>query len=327
MIKRTLPLLIASLLSSGAFSQESMPDWFLQEMQNDIGTWIADNADYKNEQERYETYQLTWDWSIKGQCLKGTLYGVHQGKKSPVFWEFRKFWDSQEGKPTVLQMGLNGTYGVGHTQKINEKETRLSQVFHAPNGLQYQEGHITTTQSDTLYIGTSYSISPDDQWEQRRTYTWVKAPEETINPDDQLSFFNTIEGIWEGMPSDTSFISVLHYQRKDKQHFVLVDNDLLSKKRKPFSHYEGTYFFNPHTSRIEFTTINQSEIHSGYCQVSSDTLFHYATINNQEGMVRAYTSAIVKIDDNTLAYYAAYGKDEKMPVLTFENALIYRRKE
>ena len=149
----------------------------------------------------------------------------------------------------------------------------------------------------------------------------------TDNSILEMDFFNSIEGIWEGMPKDTSFISVLNYKRENKEHFVFVNNDLLSKERKHFSHYEGFYFLNPNTSRIEFTTINKSEIHSGYCEVRQDTIFHYATIKNKSEKIRAYSSAIVKIDDKTLAYYAVYGKDEKIPELVFENPLIYKKLE
>ncbi len=143
----------------------------------------------------------------------------------------------------------------------------------------------------------------------------------------EMDFFNSVEGIWEGMPNDTSFVSVLDYKKENKEHFVFVNNDLYSKEQKLFSHYEGVYFFNPNTSRVEFSTINKSEIHSGYCKVSKDTLFHYATIKNKTGNIRAYSSAIVKVDDKTLAYYAVYGKDEKIPELVFENPLVYRKKE
>lgn len=145
--------------------------------------------------------------------------------------------------------------------------------------------------------------------------------------DSNMDFFNSIEGIWEGMPKDTSFVSVLDYKRGDRIHFVFVNNDLLSKKRKLFSHYEGVYFFNPNTSRIEYITINKSEIHNGYCKVSKDTLFHYASIKDASDKIKSYASAIVKIDSNTIAYYAVYSKDKNIPQIKFENPLIYRKLE
>ncbi len=149
---------------------------------------------------------------------------------------------------------------------------------------------------------------------------------ESQSKSPEMEFFDSIEGTWEGMPADTSFISLLEYKRESKAHFVFVNNNLLSKERRVFSHYEGVYFLNPSTSNIEFTTINKSEIHSGFCKVSGDTLFHYATINNKSGDTRAYSSAIVKENENTLAYYAVYGKDEVVPELVFGEPLIYTKK-
>lgn len=142
---------------------------------------------------------------------------------------------------------------------------------------------------------------------------------------DVMAFFNSAEGVWEGMPDDTSFISILEYRKGDKEYFVLVNNDLLSKERKRFSHYEGVYFYNPAMSRVEFTTINKNEIHSGYCKIENDTIYHYATIRGKSGKIKAYASAIVKKDKNMLAYYATYGNNEEIPDLKFENPLIYNR--
>ncbi len=329
MIEKIILLLVVTSVNYQVFSQETIPDWFLNEMQNDIGTWYADNSEYKNEQEVFDKYQIVWEWSIKNYSLKGQLFGVHKGNKSSVFWAFRKVWDSKQEKPKIIQIGLDGTYGVGHIQKINENETQLSQIFQTPNGLEYKEGHKTIRKSDTLHLGSSYSISKDEKWEKKRSYIWIKETEtvQVIKLIHGLSFFNTIEGIWEGMPQDSSFVSVLDYKIGNKEHFVFVDNDLLTKERKLFSHYEGAYFHNPNTSRIEFSTINKSEIHSGYCKISKDTLFHFATIKRKTGSIRAYSSAIVKLDNKTLAYYAVYGKDEKIPELKFENPLIYRKRE
>ena len=144
---------------------------------------------------------------------------------------------------------------------------------------------------------------------------------------DILGFFQTLEGSWEGAPADSSFISVLEYNKGDKDYFVLVNNDLLSRQRKLFSHYEGIYFVNPDQSRIEFKTINKDEIHSGYCKISSDTLYHYATIKGGSGRIQAYASAIIQIDSQTIAYYASYSKTAEIPELTFEQPLVYRKFE
>jgi hypothetical protein len=140
-----------------------------------------------------------------------------------------------------------------------------------------------------------------------------------------MPFFGTLEGTWKGMPTDTSFISILNYQIKNQEYFVSVSNDLMSPDSHIFSHYEGVYFFNPNTSRMEYTTLNKSEIHSGYCLMRSDTLYHFATVKNTSDKIKAYASAIIVIDDQTLAYFATYAQDERIPELVLENPLIYKK--
>jgi hypothetical protein len=175
MIKKIFLTLVVTLTSYQIFSQETIPDWFLNEMQNDIGTWNADNSEYKNEQEVFDKYQIVWEWSIKNYSLKGQLFGIHKDNKSPVFWEFRKVWDNKQGKPKIIQIGLDGTYGVGTIKKLNENETQLSQIFETPNGMRYKEGHRTKTISDTVHIGTSYNISENEEWKKKRSYKWIKS--------------------------------------------------------------------------------------------------------------------------------------------------------
>jgi len=100
---------------------------------------------------------------------------------------------------------------------------------------------------------------------------------------------------------------------------------LLSSGRNPFSYYEGVYFFDPSNSEITFRTINKNEMHSRHCRVSGDTLFHYAMIYSRDQPARSYSSAIVKKDETTIAYFATYVKSEELPELVFSNPLIYKR--
>lgn len=144
---------------------------------------------------------------------------------------------------------------------------------------------------------------------------------QTNNP---MSFFEDLNKVWEASPPDTSFISQLQYSMDGKEYFVSVTNKLLSKNRKPFSYYEGVYFFNPSTNSIEFCTVNKNEMHSGYCKIAGDTLFHYAKITGVS-QIKAYVSAIIRKDAATLLYYATYGQTNDLPELKFEQPLIYRK--
>jgi len=143
--------------------------------------------------------------------------------------------------------------------------------------------------------------------------------------DNPLSFFIGIQGVWEASPRDSSFVSQLEYIQADKMYFLQATNRLMSKERKMFSYYEGSYFFNPSSKNIEFRTVNNNEMHSGKCNVIGDTLYHFASIKGT-GKIKSYTSAIVKSESNVLHYYASYSESEDLPALKFENPLIYHRK-
>ncbi|MCW5910883.1 MAG: nuclear transport factor 2 family protein [Cyclobacteriaceae bacterium] len=150
-----------------------------------------------------------------------------------------------------------------------------------------------------------------------------QAPDQKNNP--LTSFFTGITGTWQASPADNSFVSRLEYRKGEDKFFLMAGNTLMSKEGKIFTEYEGAYFYNPALKNIGFTTINKNEIHTGTCKVSGDTLFHFAQLSGS-ARVKSYTSAIVKKDGNTLLYYASYSETENVPVLKFEQPLIYRKK-
>ncbi len=325
---RIVFIMFFSSVCSYVFSQNSkIPDWFLSELEANIGSWTTNNKKYQSEQEPYDGYRITWTWGNGNKSIVGKLYGLINGKPTTLFWEFRKYWDATKQSPCLIQFGSDGTIGIGHILRKDQNETQLEQIFTNPDGTQYKIGHKNHILSDTSYVGTSFAISEKGKWAENRSYTWVKhnnimQPEET----NVLHYFNALEGLWEGMPQDTSFISVLEFNKRGHEYFIFVNNDLLSKTRNPFSHYEGVYFFNPATSQLEFTTINKNEIHYGSCKVAGDTLFHYASVSGKS-KTKSYTSAIVKKDSNTLLYFASYSQTSELPELIFENPLIYNRRQ
>jgi hypothetical protein len=48
----------------------------MDKIQTDEGIWIADNSQYKTENEPFEKYALEWTLSPLKNSLKGRLYGI-----------------------------------------------------------------------------------------------------------------------------------------------------------------------------------------------------------------------------------------------------------
>ncbi len=296
------------------------------------GNWVLDITRYSRDGNPTKTLNSTVSFKavLGGLLYSGTYKGDINGEEKEVIQNWI-FYNKVEKEIFDVSMDIVANFEIRHgtINTNNELVVKLDKPLVMPgSGGKQSEWRKTFTNitNDSFNIRHDYSEDGGETWIVFTTESYRRVRIEN-KMSAEMDFFNSFGGTWEGIPIDTSFISVLQYKKGNKEHFINVNNDLLSKERKLFSHYEGVYFFNPNTSRIEYTTINKSEIHSGYCEASKDTLFHYATIKTKAGNIRAYSSAIVKIDDKTLAYYAVYGKDEKIPELKFENPLIYRKRE
>ena len=174
-MKNVLFFVLLLFIISSCYSQETgIPKWFVEEMEWEIGTWIGDNSKYKSDQEPFESYVIEWNWGINKKSLIGKMYAVHNDKASEPFWEFRKYWDGEKQMPIVMQFGNDGTFGIGALTRINEKESKLLQIFTTPNGSQYKSGHKNVIIDSISQLGNSYSINEKNEWAEQRSYTWVK---------------------------------------------------------------------------------------------------------------------------------------------------------
>ena len=154
--------------------KKTLPQDFLNELEAEIGLWIADNSMYKNDQEPFESYSIEWQWAIGKKSITGKLYGLQKGERIGPFWEFRKFYDAKEQKAMLVQYGLDGTRGIGPFKNISPDQNELLQVFTGPDGSQYQTGHRTHILSASKHKGGSYSIDKDNNWILDREYIWLK---------------------------------------------------------------------------------------------------------------------------------------------------------
>ncbi len=69
-------LVVVSILRWMVWGQT--PDWYQQEMERSVGTWVADNSAYVSEQETDDAYGITWEWGVGKKSLLGSLYGLKE---------------------------------------------------------------------------------------------------------------------------------------------------------------------------------------------------------------------------------------------------------
>ncbi|QNJ98327.1 hypothetical protein [Constantimarinum furrinae] len=174
-MKRTLfNLFVCCFVSVSVFSQSGeIPQWFLNDMESNIGVWITDNDTYVSENEPYTQYGMEWRWGIGKTSIIGRLFGVVDGKETGDFWQFRQYWDNIEGKAVLVQFGNGGVTGIGTLYPINENTMESIQTFSLPDGTNWMDRHISTLDGEILTT-TSYKTGASEEWEENRTYYWKK---------------------------------------------------------------------------------------------------------------------------------------------------------
>ena len=168
-------VLILGICSFSYAQNEGIPKEYLDEIATEIGVWIADNSEYKNENEPMEAFALEWKYGPHKNNIYGRLYGLIDGKEVGTYWEFHKYWDPKNKQIVVMQIGWDGTLGIGTTRWTDDNETELVQVFTAPDGSQRKLGHRATKMGKDKEVGTSFTINDQNEWIPNRTYTWVKS--------------------------------------------------------------------------------------------------------------------------------------------------------
>lgn len=154
-------------------AQETIPEWFIKEINAQEGTWIADNSQYP--EDGVDKYVIDWQLSPLKNSLYGRLYGVKDSLEGGTFWTFHKYFDPSKNEVILMQISYNGSLGIGVIKHNDNNESVVKQTFTDPKGISRLEGHKMTYPDDATEIGSSYSISESGAWTLKRTYTWKKS--------------------------------------------------------------------------------------------------------------------------------------------------------
>jgi WD40 repeat protein len=182
-MKKINSLLLLFFIIGSVYSQT--PEWYKAEMQRQVGTWVADNKAYMNDQETDDAYAIQWTSGAGGQSLLGVLYGLKNGKKTYDYWQFIQFWDLVEKKVRVIQISaFSPAKGEGFLEQVDSLHTNLVQSFIMPDGKSFVDGHKTEIHPD-FEISTSFKIE-NDNWTKKRSYTWKKQKVPDVNNEYEL---------------------------------------------------------------------------------------------------------------------------------------------
>lgn len=187
-MKTTITMLAALFVGSAVADQtldkKGPPTWYLENvrfMTADGGTWIADNAPHKSDDEPWDAYGIEWNSGPGGFSMSGRLFGIKEGERSDLdFWLFSQYWDPTRQKAVVQQFGW-GSVGVGIMTSGKETgDTVLEQTLTAFDGTSSKVAHRASNPSDNIHVTTSYEVDESGAWTEQRTYRWKRrAPGQT----------------------------------------------------------------------------------------------------------------------------------------------------
>lgn len=166
-----LPFIFLSISAFGQIPERIMNEWKM--LTEGSGTWLADNKAYMSDNEPYDQYGVTWQWAIGKTSLTGRLFGLKEGKDQGTFWEFRAYYDPEDGKYKYMQFGHGGAVGKAAFQIVDDTHTTDIVTLRYPDGNKIAIKHETETKGNTQY-SQSYQRNNKGEWEKRRYYVWVR---------------------------------------------------------------------------------------------------------------------------------------------------------
>lgn len=176
-------LALALAIPAGAGTQDgaqtgaAMPEWYgehVDYMTRDGGRWVADNSEYRSDEETADHYVIVFRPEFGGASMSARLFGVTDGEESADYWHFTGYWDPVANEAVLMQTGWGGGLGIGATWPVDEGSYRSEQVFSSPGGPVRTEAHIFTVTGPDEHVTRTLRRTGDEAWTEGRTYTWLR---------------------------------------------------------------------------------------------------------------------------------------------------------
>lgn len=176
----TLALVAAMPTERPVMSQTAEVRAHYEYWTRDGGVWLTSNAAYRTiVNQEASHYGTTYRRSLGGVSMTGCLWGEDNGERVGTYWDFFSGWDPVARKVIVYQTNGAGVTAMGYEELGLEGEPDVAeQRFFATDSTGpelYRIKHLTTKVSaDTLKTQSFDWV--DGEWQERRTYTWVRQP-------------------------------------------------------------------------------------------------------------------------------------------------------
>ncbi|WP_417469542.1 hypothetical protein [Maricaulis sp.] len=169
-------MLLAATPDAAPASAPGAPiaDWYLAHVDyltRDGGRWEASNAEYRSDDEPFETYVVIFTPSFGGTGMDGRLFGISGDQESVDFWHFRGYWDPARAVGRLEQFGWGGAIGLGDVFPEDDHVLAV-QDFLAPGVAARTEKHEFVVIDDDMHATPTHRIEADGSETPGRSYIW-----------------------------------------------------------------------------------------------------------------------------------------------------------
>ena len=151
----------------------NLPLWYLNDIKNMDGEWIADNSQYLSENEPFESYGIQWTPGIGNTNMTGKLYGLTESQDKVELWQLFQYWDNWNQQAVALQIGNDNYQAIGTMIPINNNTIEVIQKLTDKTGNSYTDRHLTSYNGNS-FTTISFIIDEKGNWQTQRSYTWHK---------------------------------------------------------------------------------------------------------------------------------------------------------
>ncbi|WP_273565833.1 hypothetical protein [Maribacter halichondriae] len=269
-------------------TSEAIPKWVIENWETRTaatGIWVADNKNYKNEQEPYDAYALHWQYGIGNKHIKGRLYVIKNDEDAGTIWEFTEYWDPLDSKLKIMQIGSDGTLGHGEIWKMENGNIKELQTFTTPDGIEYSSGHISWMSNGVSTI-ESYSVK-GEEWTKMRTYDWKLKKEELLPIPKEYKDIAYLIGTWE-VPVGENKARMTFSWGKNKRTILYKNEFKRATTNKWVQENQGLITYNGIEDALVFITsyssLNNPLMANGKFKFDEDrTIYREFTCHYKEG--------------------------------------------
>lgn len=296
----TFLIVLFGVLCLSANAQQSIPDWVRNDWDQrtqKTGTWIADNTPHQSAEEPFEAFGMKWSYAPGKQYMKGQLFAVKDGVHTSPMWVFTEYWDAVDQELKVIQIGSNGAVGQGTIKKESDGRLREQQLFHAPQGLTFETGHLVWIENGVQH--TESFVIKNGEWKKNRYYQWRLQEEEASSkiPDIYRDIAYFI-GTWEIELGD-SMVARMHFDWADNQRMIYYKGDHTTPNDSRFiTESEGIITYHGVKDQLVFLNTYMGEndylISEGHYELLADgTMERSFTCHYKEGETLPWSNGAV----------------------------------